>query len=66
MLPNQSGVWLPTATKRQTLEAEAGEKEKRLLFEYWMILEKGRLPHLNAHLLQKTQKTTQPSLERSK
>lgn len=49
LLPNQSELRLPIATKRQTLAAEAGKKkkgggEKGFLFQIKMIWDNGELP----------------------
>ena len=40
MLLNKRGLWLLTAIQRQTLEAEAGEKSKKVLFDFWTHWEK--------------------------
>ena len=44
LLPNRSGVWLPTTTDRQIPETEVScEMERGLLLKSCMILEVGRL-----------------------
>ena len=45
MLPNQSGIQLTTATNKQIIEAEVGEKGKRSLFKCCIIQEDEGLPN---------------------
>ena len=50
LLLNKNGV-----TKRQTLEAEAGEKGKKVFIQMLNNLEEWGTPHLKVHLLCKTE-----------
>ena len=54
-ISDQSEVRLPAATKRQTLEAEAGEKSKHVFIQMLTELGEWETAHFKSHLFCKIQ-----------